>query len=163
VLFLLVLCPQKIVRIERAPRTFARSQCPKIPWLVPGKPSAWRQQSLIETGPHTKTVSNPVFQSRSRFRHLTQPVKKHSPPKNTTRPKHAVARLYTDGRFHEELAQEFESKPILRFHLAPPILGNQDRQGRPVKRTFGPWMLHCFRMLATLRRLRGTPLDRASA
>jgi indolepyruvate ferredoxin oxidoreductase len=70
-----------------------------------------------------------------------------------------VARLYTDGRFHEELAQEFEGKPILRFHLAPPILGNQDRQERPVKRTFGPWMLHCFRMLATLRRLRGTPLD----
>jgi hypothetical protein len=171
VLLLLVLCPQEIVRIERAPRIFARPQCPKIPRLVPRKTVSVASAILDRNRSAHENGFEPVFQSRSRFRHLTQPVKEQPPPKNTTRPKHAsrtvlmaykdeyeVARLYTDGRFHEELAQEFEGKPILRFHLAPPILGNQDRQGRPVKRTFGPRMLHCFRMLATLRRLRGTPL-----
>jgi indolepyruvate ferredoxin oxidoreductase len=66
-----------------------------------------------------------------------------------------VARLYTDGQFREELAREFEGKPIIRFHLAPPILHKKDRQGRPVKQTFGPWMFGCFRILAALRGLAG--------
>jgi indolepyruvate ferredoxin oxidoreductase len=70
-----------------------------------------------------------------------------------------VARLYTDGQFREKLAREFEGKPILRFHLAPPILHKKDRQGRPIKQTFGPWMFGCFRVLAALRRLRGTAFD----
>lgn len=70
-----------------------------------------------------------------------------------------VARLYTDGRFQAQLAQAFEGKAKLRFHLAPPILGKRDVHGHPVKQRFGPWMLHGFRVLAALRRLRGTPLD----
>jgi indolepyruvate ferredoxin oxidoreductase len=70
-----------------------------------------------------------------------------------------VARLYTDGRFAEKLAREFEGTPRLRFHLAPPILGRRDAAGRPLKQAFGPWMWHVFRLLAALRRLRGTPFD----
>jgi indolepyruvate ferredoxin oxidoreductase len=70
-----------------------------------------------------------------------------------------VARLYSDGRFAAQLAREFEGQPRLRFHLAPPLLGRRDAQGRPVKTTFGPWMQHMFRVLAKLRRLRGTPFD----
>jgi indolepyruvate ferredoxin oxidoreductase len=70
-----------------------------------------------------------------------------------------VARLYTDGKFRAKLAQEFEGKPKLTFHLAPPIFGKRDEQGRPLKQAFGPWMMPVFRMLAALRRLRGTPLD----
>ena len=59
----------------------------------------------------------------------------------------------------KKLQQEFEGTPKLRFHLAPPILGQRDAQGRPVKRAFGPWMLQGFRVLAALRRLRGTAFD----
>ncbi len=70
-----------------------------------------------------------------------------------------VARLYTDGRFHEKLAQQFDGKPVLRFHMAPPIFGRRDAHGRPLKQTFGPWMLPALRVLASLRRLRGTALD----
>ena len=70
-----------------------------------------------------------------------------------------VARLYTDGRFHEKLAQEFEGKAGLRFHLAPPIFGKRDVHGQPVKQAFGPWMMHGFRVLVALRKLRGTPFD----
>jgi indolepyruvate ferredoxin oxidoreductase len=70
-----------------------------------------------------------------------------------------VARLYSDGSFRTKLAEAFEGTPTLRFHLAPPIFGKRDSEGRPVKQTFGPWMMQAFRALAALRRLRGTPLD----
>ena len=48
---------------------------------------------------------------------------------------------------------------MLRFHLAPPVLGRRDAQGRAVKTSFGPWMMNAFRALAKLRGLRGTALD----
>jgi indolepyruvate ferredoxin oxidoreductase len=70
-----------------------------------------------------------------------------------------VARLFTDGKFQAKLATEFEGRPALRFHLAPPILGKRDIHGRPVKQEFGSWVLPLFKMLAALRRLRGTPFD----
>jgi indolepyruvate ferredoxin oxidoreductase len=70
-----------------------------------------------------------------------------------------VARLYTDKRFMEKLGEQFEGKPVLRFHLAPPVLGRRDVEGRAVKTSFGPWMLGAFRMLAKLRGLRGTAFD----
>ncbi len=55
---------------------------------------------------------------------------------------------------------QFEGPYQLRFHLAPPILGDRDpRTGHLRKREFGPWMLTVFRLLAKLRRLRGTPFD----
>jgi indolepyruvate ferredoxin oxidoreductase len=48
----------------------------------------------------------------------------------------------------------------VHFHLAPPILNAAtDARGRPRKREFGTWMIPVFRLLASLRRLRGTRLD----
>jgi indolepyruvate ferredoxin oxidoreductase len=70
-----------------------------------------------------------------------------------------VARLYTDKRFLAQLGEQFEGKPVLRFHLAPPVLGRRDAEGRAVKTSFGPWMMNAFRVLAKLRGLRGTALD----
>jgi indolepyruvate ferredoxin oxidoreductase len=71
-----------------------------------------------------------------------------------------VARLYTESDFLKRVAQNFEGSYKLRFHMAPPILGERDPQtGRPRKREFGPWMLPVLRVLARLRRLRGTRLD----
>jgi indolepyruvate ferredoxin oxidoreductase len=70
-----------------------------------------------------------------------------------------VARLYTDGSFARQLAAEFQSFERLEFHLAPPILGRKGSDGKPVKSSFGPRMMTGFRILAKLRRLRGTPLD----
>jgi indolepyruvate ferredoxin oxidoreductase len=70
-----------------------------------------------------------------------------------------VARLYTDGSFQARLAEAFEGTPKLTFHLAPPIFGKRDAHGQPVKQKFGAWMLPAFRVLASMRRLRGTPLD----
>ncbi|GAA0573135.1 indolepyruvate ferredoxin oxidoreductase family protein [Caenispirillum bisanense] len=71
-----------------------------------------------------------------------------------------VARLYTDGRFHAALKDQFEGESLkLTFHLAPPLLGNRDESGRLRKTTFGPWMMGAFRTLAKLKGLRGSALD----
>src|SRR5690606_26066747 len=70
-----------------------------------------------------------------------------------------VARLYTDGSFKRQLASQFQSYDRLEFHLAPPILGRRDADGKPRKSTFGPWMMKGFRLLAALKGLRGTALD----
>jgi len=70
-----------------------------------------------------------------------------------------VARLYTDGSFAQQLARQFESYERIEYHLAPPILGKRDANGRPVKATFGPRTAMLFRFLAGIRRLRGSWLD----
>jgi indolepyruvate ferredoxin oxidoreductase len=71
-----------------------------------------------------------------------------------------VARLYTDGSFQRQLAGEFAGYERLEFHLAPPILGKRDpATGRLAKSTFGPWMMRAFRILARMRKLRGSFFD----
>ncbi|MGB2730125.1 MAG: indolepyruvate ferredoxin oxidoreductase family protein [Methylovirgula sp.] len=70
-----------------------------------------------------------------------------------------VARLYSDGSFARQLAATFEGDVKLEFHLAPPILGRRNAKGELKKMSFGPWMMRVFRLLARLKRLRGTPLD----
>jgi indolepyruvate ferredoxin oxidoreductase len=71
-----------------------------------------------------------------------------------------VARLYTDGSFQRQLAQEFSGWDKLEFHLAPPLLARRNaRTGHLKKQSFGPWMMAAFRMLAQLRFLRGTWVD----
>ncbi|GAB4383681.1 indolepyruvate ferredoxin oxidoreductase family protein [Albidovulum sp.] len=70
---------------------------------------------------------------------------------------------YEVARLHLETAararEEFEGDFRMTFHLAPPILSRIGPDGRPVKRAFGPWILPLFRILARMKRLRGTPFD----
>jgi indolepyruvate ferredoxin oxidoreductase len=71
-----------------------------------------------------------------------------------------VARLYTDGTFLKAIEAQFEGDYRLEFNLAPPLAAQRDLEtGHLKKRTFGPWMLRAFRLLAKLRRVRGTKLD----
>jgi indolepyruvate ferredoxin oxidoreductase len=71
-----------------------------------------------------------------------------------------VARLYTDGEFLKKLASQFEGNYTLSFHLAPPLFADRDADsGQLKKREYGPWMLSAFRVLAGLKRLRGTAFD----
>ncbi len=71
-----------------------------------------------------------------------------------------VARLYTDGTFRKALAETFEGKYKLTFHLAPPLLNKTDpATGRPAKTAYGPWMMRAFGVLAALKGLRGTWFD----
>ncbi len=71
-----------------------------------------------------------------------------------------VARLHTQESFLEPLRARYGADVTLRFHLAPPVLGGKrDARGRPLKKEFGAWILPLFRLLARLRRLRGTAFD----
>lgn len=71
-----------------------------------------------------------------------------------------VARLYTDGTFAKQLRDQFEGPVRLKFHLAPPLFAEQDlKTGELKKKEFGSWMLSVFKILAPLKRLRGTPFD----
>ncbi len=74
-----------------------------------------------------------------------------------------VARLYTDPDFLRKLREQFDGEPgkdyTLRFHLAPPLLARKNDKGELIKRSYGPWMMRAFGLLARLKGLRGTPLD----
>ena len=71
-----------------------------------------------------------------------------------------VARLHTDENFLASLRRDYGDRAKLRFHLAPPILnGKRDSRGRPLKKEFGTWILPLFRLLASLKKLRGTAFD----
>ncbi len=72
-----------------------------------------------------------------------------------------VARLYSDGAFQRQVANELGGDN-LRFHvhLAPPLFARIDKSsGEPRKMTFGPWMFTVFGVLAKFKFLRGTLLD----
>jgi indolepyruvate ferredoxin oxidoreductase len=71
-----------------------------------------------------------------------------------------VARLYAESDFLKRVADRFDGDYRLHFHLAPPLLAERDpATGHLKKRIYGPWMLGAFRLLAKLRRLRGTAFD----
>lgn len=71
-----------------------------------------------------------------------------------------VARLYSDGNFTRQLQAQFEGDYRLQFHLAPSWLAKgEGTTAEPRKRSFGPWMLGAFGVLARFKFLRGTAFD----
>jgi len=70
-----------------------------------------------------------------------------------------VARLYTDPAFMKQVRTQFSGNFKLTFHLAPPKLPGRDDSGRPKKRAFGAWTMQLFKILASLKGLRGTAFD----
>ncbi|MET1078230.1 MAG: indolepyruvate ferredoxin oxidoreductase family protein [Pseudomonas sp.] len=71
-----------------------------------------------------------------------------------------VARLYSDQTFVKQLQAQFTGDYRLQFHLAPSWLAKRDpHSNEPRKRTFGPWMLKAFNLLARFKFLRGGALD----
>jgi indolepyruvate ferredoxin oxidoreductase len=71
-----------------------------------------------------------------------------------------VARLYADPAFKKSVEANFEGSYKLRFNLASPLITKRDKvTGHLRKKTFGPWMLPAFKLLAKAKFLRGTPFD----
>ena len=70
-----------------------------------------------------------------------------------------VARLYTDPGFMRRVGEQFTGNFKMTFHLAPPLLPGRDAAGRPKKRAFGSWILSLFKVLNSMKRLRGTAFD----
>ncbi|MBI2800676.1 MAG: indolepyruvate ferredoxin oxidoreductase family protein [Gammaproteobacteria bacterium] len=70
-----------------------------------------------------------------------------------------VARLLSSAAFQTSVASTFKAPVKIYFHMAPPLLGRRDANGRPRKMEFGPWLMPLLRGLRHLKVLRGTPLD----
>ena len=71
-----------------------------------------------------------------------------------------VARLQTDPTWVETLSQRFDGPFRTHFHMAPPMVSwRKDARGRPIKRSFGPWLRPVLKALARMRYLRGTAFD----
>ncbi|AVR96458.1 indolepyruvate ferredoxin oxidoreductase family protein [Pseudoduganella armeniaca] len=71
-----------------------------------------------------------------------------------------VARLHSDAAFRAKLDSQFGGDFKLQFHLAPPLLARRKPGSDvPAKIAVGQWILPAFRLLAPMKRLRGTPFD----
>ena len=71
-----------------------------------------------------------------------------------------VARLYTDGRFKASLERTFEPGYKLKFHFSPPLFSRRDpKTGRAAKISLGHGTFGMLKVLARLKKLRGTPFD----
>jgi indolepyruvate ferredoxin oxidoreductase len=71
-----------------------------------------------------------------------------------------VARAYTDPAFRAKLDAQLEGDFKLRVKLAPPIISRRDPvTGHLLKREFGPWIFPLFRLLGSMKWLRGTRFD----
>jgi len=71
-----------------------------------------------------------------------------------------IGRLYTDQEFTRQISEQFSEGYKIKYHLAPPILGQRDKiTGHLRKREFGAWVRPLFKVLASLKGLRGTVFD----
>ena len=65
-----------------------------------------------------------------------------------------VARLHLGTR--QKVAEKFENVKTIKFHLAPPLISKEGKNGRAKKIEFGEFTIHIFRILSWLKWLMGT-------
>ena len=68
-----------------------------------------------------------------------------------------IARLHLGT--YKKVTDKFENVRKIKFHLAPPILSKEDKNGRAKKIEFGSYVIFLFKILAWLKWLRGTKFD----
>jgi indolepyruvate ferredoxin oxidoreductase len=69
-----------------------------------------------------------------------------------------VARLHRSTA--KQVAQTFEGRTRLTYHMAPPVISAKGSNGRPVKRALPGWIMRpALGVLSLGKVLRGTPLD----
>jgi indolepyruvate ferredoxin oxidoreductase len=115
---------------------------------------AARYQGLIDKVKQAEASNAPGLEG------LTESVARYAYKLMAYKDEYEVARLYTDGRFRDQLAAAFEGDFELQFHLAPPLFTKINPEtGLRDKTTYGAWMLPAMKMLARLKGLRGTAFD----
>jgi indolepyruvate ferredoxin oxidoreductase len=108
-----------------------------------------------------KAFVDKVAEAESRLRgsRLSEAVARYLFKLMAYKDEYEVARLHTDHAFHDRLAAQFEGDFKLHYHLAPPLFARRNAKGELVKKTYGPWMLKAFGLLARLKGLRGGSFD----
>src|SRR5882762_545132 len=111
---------------------------------------AERYRSLVERVRKAETGSTK----------LTEAVARYYAKLLAYKDEYEVARLHADGEFGKKIEGMFEGDFRVVYHLSPPLLARRDPlTGEPSKMRFGPWMGFVFKVLKSLKSLRGTPLD----
>ena len=91
---------------------------------------------------------------------LTEAVARYYFKLLAVKDEYEVARLYAETDFAERVTAQIEGPFTLHFHMAPPVFNRPDpATGVARKSKFGPWLMKAMRVLAKLRRYRGTALD----
>jgi indolepyruvate ferredoxin oxidoreductase len=99
-------------------------------------------------------------QQRAGSTKLTEAVARYYAKLLSYKDEYEVARLHADPEFRKKIEGMFEGDYRVVYHLAPPLLARTDpRTGEPKKIRFGSWIGPLFKVLASLKGLRGTPLD----
>lgn len=154
-------------RILAMPETLEQIVERNVQWLTSYQNSAYAQRYLVAVEAIKRKeldiLSEPATHNGPHRLRLTTAVAHNLAKLMAYKDEYEVARLYTDPTFLQRLRETFEGEPgkdyQLRFHMAPPRLAKRDAHGRPMKNTYGPWMLKAMRVLAGLRGLRGTAID----
>ena len=68
-----------------------------------------------------------------------------------------VARLHLGT--YKKVDEKFENVKKVRFHLAPPLLSKEGKDGRAKKIEFGGFIINIFKLLAWFKWLRGSKFD----
>ncbi|SFG18965.1 indolepyruvate ferredoxin oxidoreductase family protein [Neptunomonas qingdaonensis] len=101
-----------------------------------------------------------VEKDNTRKSHISRAIAENYSKVLAYKDEYEVARQLTSETFRQQLSDQFEGEFELEFNLAPPLLARKDKHtGRPRKRTFSQKILPVFRLLAKMKRLRGTPFD----
>ena len=75
----------------------------------------------------------------------------------TYKDEYEVARLLQNTKL--QVSEMFEGDYAIHYQLAPPMVSRVGVNGRPQKRSFGPWFHTLAAILARLKVLRETPID----
>ncbi|NYT65914.1 indolepyruvate ferredoxin oxidoreductase family protein [Alcaligenaceae bacterium] len=129
-------------------------------WLTDYQNAAYAQRYLSaveQIKQHEASLPNPGRMP------LTLAVARNLAKLMAYKDEYEVARLYSDPAFFDNLRKQFDGEPgkdyQVHVHLAPPLFAKKNEHGQLIKKKYGPWILSAFKLLATMKRLRGTALD----
>ncbi|MFC3108467.1 indolepyruvate ferredoxin oxidoreductase family protein [Undibacterium arcticum] len=148
--------PKQVIELKRAP-SLDDIVAKRVEFLTGYQNAAYAQQyrDFVE---QVRTAESQLAGNVKSLR-LTEAVARYYYKLMAYKDEYEVARLYTDGKFRDKIANMFEGDYKINFHLAPPLLAKRDAKGHLIKQQFGPWMMKAFGVLARFRFLRGSALD----
>ena len=114
---------------------------------------AQKYQTLVEQAKKAEEKALPGAEE------FTEAVARYAFKLMAYKDEYEVARLFTDGKFKQQLKYNFSGNYKIKFHMAPPLLSRKNRHGELQKMEFGRWMWGAFSVLKHFKFLRGTPFD----